>query len=57
MKSIQTMTTEISALDNLLTKVSSGVAENNEAERIVSDILSHCREVRKDSGMFFYVVD
>lgn len=57
MKTVETMTAEIFALDSLLTKISSGTAENNEAERIVSDILSHCREVRKDSGMFFYVVE
>ena len=57
MKTIETMTAAIFALDSLLTKISSGIAENNEAERIVSDILSHCREVCKDSGMFFYVVE
>ncbi len=57
MKTLETLTAEITALDNLLTKVSSGTVENNEAERIVSDVLSHCREVCEDIDMFFYVVE
>ena len=57
MKTLETMNAEITALDTLLTKVSSGTVENNEAERIVSDVLSHCREVREGSGMLFYVLE
>ena len=50
------MTAAVSALDALLSRFTSPALADKEAEAIVADVLSRCREIPKDSGQFFYAV-